>query len=161
VAILAVAILACLPVLAPLRSTRGAPRGRPLLLPLLVSLAVNVVAVAAPALAPALTQGTANVPAACTRRVPLTSHSEMTLWRHNQWLETPPQFAEGGVLLRQFSPYAVVNARTEREYPWRVEEIDRTTETIRFSVLTRWSLLHPGWADDPWVLLYDCAPPGR
>jgi len=51
----------------------------------------------------------------------------------------------------------VVDTRTGVAYGWGIEDMDRTQEQLKFGILTRWALLHPGWASDPWVLLYDCS----
>jgi hypothetical protein len=88
----------------------------------------------------------------------LTAHSEETVFRHHQWLETPPHFAPQGLSFWQFYPHIVVNTRTGTGYNWGIDAVDRANEQLRFGVLTRWAWLHPGWANDPWVLLYDCAP---
>lgn len=129
-------------------------RSHPLLLPLLLLLAINLLAVLAPAIAPELPA----LPVSCARQVPLSAHSEMTLLRHHQWLETPPNFDGQGLSVWQLYPYMVVDTRTGARYPWSVEDVDRASGQIRFSVLTRWSLLHSNWVQDPWLLLYDCQP---
>jgi hypothetical protein len=136
-------------------SLRHVLRGQRLTTVLLVLvLAVNVGNFIAPALAP----GQSALPTTCASQVPLTARTDGVLGRHHQWLETPARFAEPSVSFWQLHPHVVVNTRTGLGYNWSLDDTDRSQEQLRFAVLTRWALLHPGWNSDPWVLLYDCPP---
>ena len=122
-----------------------------------LALALSVLLVNAVAgVAPAFDSGAPSWPTRCTSRVPLTAHSEGTLLRHRQWLTTPPDFAGDELSIWRLIPYLVLNTRTGAGFVWRLDSVDRANQQLRFGVLTRWAWLHPGWADDPWVLLYDC-----
>jgi hypothetical protein len=120
-----------------------------------VALALVLLANLAYFMVPALA-ATYRVPARCASQVPLTAHSELLLGRHQQWLDTPPHFAEPGLSLWRLYPYRVVEMRTGLAYNWNLDKIDRGQEQLRFAVLTRWALLHPGWDSEQWMLLYDC-----
>src|SRR6266851_5403596 len=63
-------------------------------------------------LPPALELGFPALPTRCVSQVPLVAHSERTLARHHQWLQTPPHFAGEDLSIWRFSPYIIVNART-------------------------------------------------
>ena len=67
-------------------------------------------------------------------------------------------FAGSDFSLWRLYPYYVVDTHTGLAYNWGLDEIDRTQEQLRFGVLTRWAVFHPGWEGHPWVLLYDCLP---
>ena len=109
---------------------------------------------------PAFQDGRPVQPTACTSKVPLTVHSELALFgRHQQWLETPPHFADPDLGFWRLQPHFVVDMSTGRAYNWSTDTVNRAEEQLRFDVLTRWSILHPGWDSHPWVLLYDCPPP--
>ena len=109
-------------------------------------------------LPPALELGFPAFPTQCASQVPLVAHSEGTLARHHQWLQTPPHFAGEDLSIWRFSPYIIANSRTGMGFMWSIDEMDRASQQVRFDVLTRWVWFHPGWANDAWILLYDCPP---
>jgi hypothetical protein len=111
---------------------------------------------AAAFMAPAFVDGQP-VTAQCVHHVVLTPHSEFSLVRHRQWIETPPGFASSNLSLWSLYPSYVVDARTQLAYDWSGVP-DRGSGKLRFEVLTRWALLHPGWDQHDWLLLYDCSP---
>jgi len=122
----------------------------------LVVLLVNLVSF----LRPAVDSVYPALPTRCASQVPLTVHSEPAVFgRHQQWLETPHHFADQGLGFWRLQPHQVVDLSTGRAYRWTINPVDRGQEQLRFEVLSRWSILHPGWDSHPWALLYDC-PPG-
>jgi hypothetical protein len=108
-------------------------------------------------MAPAFLEGKP-VTSQCLRQIALTPHAEFSVVRHRQWIETPPGFVSSNLTLLSLYPAYVFDARTQLAYDWSPGELDRATGTLRFDVLTRWALLHPGWENDDWLLLYDCSP---
>jgi len=122
-------------------------------------LALVVMVNLAAGLAPALDPGFGALPTRCVSQVSLVAHAEQTLIPHHQWLETPPHFAGENLTIWRFASYILLNTRTGTGFGWNIEELDRESQQIRFGVLTRWVWLHPGWANDPWILLYDCPSP--
>lgn len=109
---------------------------------------------------PGLDPGYSALPTSCASEVPLTAHGEdVVLGRHHQWLETPAHFGGSGLSFWQVYPRRIVDMRTGRGYSWGVGDVDRGDAVIRFDVPTRWTLFHPGWDRDPWVLFYDCQLP--
>lgn len=109
-------------------------------------------------LLPALATGEPVSATRCAEQAPLTAHGELSEGRHHQWLETTPDFAGAGLRFWSLYLHFVVNARTGMAYDWRLNATDPARQQLRFEVLTRWALLHPGWDRDPWILLYDCPP---
>jgi hypothetical protein len=95
-------------------------------------------------------------PSTCAKQIALQAHSELLAGRHQQWLETPPHFARSDISLWQLYPHYVVDTRSGLAYNWGVTDVDPIQEQLRFGVLTRWAMFNPGWANDAWVLFYDC-----
>ena len=116
-------------------------------------------AIIGPILAVFLTSAFAVYRAAADSPAPSTDGCSGRMWlepiletgyfweEHRYWLRGPGAFNR--------SRYLIVNMRTITAYTWSFMGHDWRGRAL-FGVRTRWTWFHPGWADDPWLLVYDC-----